>query len=264
MTDDKLGTPSPKELTQARLTLHWALQLVAAAGAALVPKKPDDSHTATEYIVDRSLLTGAPTDTPQKLRVALALTDLRLVLLDKTLAEVNEFELSGKTLSDALAWLNDTFSATSTLPDYDMPAHAAQDGEAFSQEPAGQAEIARWLAHAASVLEGMEDYDVYCWPHHFDIAVLQPQGDDKSVGVGLSLGDANYDEPYWYVTPWPYPTDSDRPHLPAGHWHGKGFVAAVLTGSEIVEKDNAAAQTEWVEQFLASAIAGAKALVEKA
>ena len=79
---------------------------------------------------------------------------------------------------------------------------------------------------------------VRCWPHHFDIATLiSLEGGDpehaRSIGVGLSPGDESYAEPYFYVSPWPYP-ESDRLDdiAPIGRWHTAGFVAYVVIGSE--------------------------------
>ena len=48
---------------------------------------------------------------------------------------------------------------------------------------------------------------VRCWPHHFDIATLLNIGQEnlQSIGIGLSPGDSNNREPYFYVTMWPYP-----------------------------------------------------------
>lgn len=67
---------------------------------------------------------------------------------------------------------------------------------------------------------------VRTWPHHFDMATLvKVEGNPdpelaKSIGVGLSTGDETYQEPYFYVTPWPYPDrEKPLPELPAGEWH---------------------------------------------
>lgn len=57
--------------------------------------------------------------------------------------------------------------------------------------------------------------------------------------------------PYFYVSPWPYPSAWSGPSLPAGRWTSKddGFFAAVLPDGE----GDAAA-------FLAAAVAAAAAL----
>ena len=82
------------------------------------------------------------------------------------------------------------------------------------------------------------------WPHHFDIVSLcawnQEQDESKTIGIGLSPGTASYNEPYWYVTPWPYqgplalaPVDG------AGSWHTDGWIGAVLPTSRLVRDGEA-------------------------
>ena len=79
-----------------------------------------------------------------------------------------------------------------------------------------------------------------CWPHHFDIGTyVQLQAGDsetaKGIGIGMSPGDESYDQPYFYINPWPHMDPSGLPKPPApGHWHTEGFVGAIATGEEIL------------------------------
>ena len=58
----------------------------------------------------------------------------------------------------------------------------------------------------------------------------------RSVGAGMSPGDGTYGEPYFYVSPWPYPEQNVLPALKGkGFWHTEGFTAAVLTAKTILE-----------------------------
>ncbi len=55
-----LDTARSKELTDARLQLHHAVQLAVAAGISYLPAAPDDSHTSLEWVPDlRALLSRA-------------------------------------------------------------------------------------------------------------------------------------------------------------------------------------------------------------
>jgi hypothetical protein len=66
---------------------------------------------------------------------------------------------------------------------------------------------------------------IHIWPHHFDMATLifmpiKKRGESITVGVGLSLGDNNYAELYWHVSPYPYPDLEPLPSLDGkGFWH---------------------------------------------
>jgi len=111
-------------------------------------------------------------------------------------------------------------------------------------------ELANWYSNAALCLNSISA-QVRCWPHHFDIATQIEVG-EHSVGVGLSPGDATFEEPYFYVTPWPYPHASRLPDLSIGSWHTDGWVGAVLGADDILPKVD---QQSFVRRFLESAIA---------
>lgn len=234
MTWEPLGAVPPRDLVPARLVLHWAAQLVAAAGAALLPPRPDDSHT--------SLLFAGGTFVGQPVggrAVALRAADLALAFDGRILA------LAGVTRSDALAWLGTAFGLEGPLPPYPHlpPPHPVGGDAPFPAADAGMAELARWYENASSLLAPIverrrEAGPIRVWPHHFDIATLLDVGGGRTLGVGLSPGDASYAEPYFYVTPSPPPADA--PPLAVGHWHDQGWFGAVLTGSETTGAEVAA------------------------
>ncbi len=79
-----------------------------------------------------------------------------------------------------------------------------------------------------------------CWPHHFDIAtyVQLEEGNfesAKGIGIGMSPGDESYDQPYFYINPWPHMDPQKLPDAPVpGHWHTQDFVGAIATGGEVL------------------------------
>jgi hypothetical protein len=107
---------------------------------------------------------------------------------------------------------------------------------------------------------------VRIWPHHFDLATLislpHTQKDESvSIGVGMSPGDGNYNEPYWYVTPWPDPTPVNLPKLSSsGTWHTKGWVGAILTASQLSQEKE---QQKQVKSFLDSGVKASLELLER-
>jgi hypothetical protein len=198
-----------------RLAAHWAAQLVAAVGAALSPPQPDDSHTALSWDATRRAFVGAR-------GTALLLDELALVVGDERL------DLAGRSREQALAWLGARHGAA--IPAYPH----TPPGDPPAQFPApspGQKELADWYALAARVLAPLQP-PLRTWPHHFDMAKLLELGGGRTIGAGLSPGDGSYDEPYFYVTPYPYPESRTGPTLPLGHWHVEGWFGAVLTGAD--------------------------------
>ena len=83
---------------------------------------------------------------------------------------------------------------------------------------------------------------------------------DRSIGVGMSPGDGAYDEPYWYVTPYPIPDGvSLAPLGGGGHWHTEGWTGAVLNASSL--ESDGAQQARQLAEFLQSAFDASEALL---
>ena len=106
-----------------------------------------------------------------------------------------------------------------------------------------------------------------CWPHHFDVASLitLDAGADaeeaRTIGVGFSPGDGSYDQPYFYVTPWPYPEADDLPSLAGGaHWHTEGWIGAVLTAERVISVP-ADGQRRAIGQALEGGVAACRMLL---
>jgi hypothetical protein len=247
MTWRALGGVAPSELSDARLQLHWAAQLVSAPGTSLLPAEADYAHTNLGWDSDLGVLTGHNAGTPP-LRAALVFEGLELVVIDGS-RERSSLRLAGHTVQRALAWLGQEIAgdgAALTLPVHEMP-HPLGEGGVFSDAGTGErTELAAWFANAFTVIREVTVDDsgassVRCWPHHFDVASLitldaaAGAEEARSIGVGFSPGDGSYGQPYFYVTPWPYPAAEHLPALGAGaHWHTDGWTGAVLTADRLI------------------------------
>ncbi len=268
----RLRSLPSEDLHDARLQLHWACQLIAAAGAALAEPQDDDSHRGFQWVDGK--FAGAPL--VGRIRVTLSPADLVLALQDAKEVELDRFALRGHTLPQARSWLEmavgsalDGEPPRLELPDWDMPQHTVGHGADFTPDPAALEQLAAWYANADLVLSNLgfahpNAGSVRGWPHHFDVALLvelgsRPAG-PETVGVGMTPGDQYYAEPYWYVSPWPYPSESGLPELSRGRWHTNEWVGAVLTFAETVEVHDPGNQQARVVAFLEHALATAMRL----
>jgi hypothetical protein len=92
---------------------------------------------------------------------------------------------------------------------------------------------------ACSVLEELRheqpDEDpsrVELWPEHFDIAIeLGSEAKGERANYGASPGDADHDEPYFYVGPWTAEVSGEL-------WNATGFNGAELSYAELLEAPN--------------------------
>jgi hypothetical protein len=263
-------------LREARLQAHYAAQWLGRAGSAFIAPQPDYSHTSMNW---NGSLAGFTTHAMKdETRLGLRVVDLTFVFLNKEGKQTSSYPLNGRSDKDLRPWLDEQFAARGmearlldkTSP-YEIPAHAVAKGAPYAvlEISAPLRELAGWFADAQSALDRIRKQatgrsflvsPVRGWPHHFDLATLisldEAMGEHgRSVNAGLSPGDEYYDEPYYYVTPYPHPHPAKLPALPKlGHWHTRDFTAAIAPASRIVKaKDKKAV----VDDFLRVAVDGA-------
>ncbi|WP_218082484.1 hypothetical protein [Anthocerotibacter panamensis] len=256
-------------LTAARYQLHAAGQLVTAVGYSLLAPEADDSHTSLvwdgAYFSGRLILAAVP------FRAGLEPITLTLLLLDEAGKTLASLPLVDRTLAEGLAWLKQAITqlagtgarvALGECPPA-LLGHALAEGVPFiGVKPPVRQELVRYFTNTDLLLQAIATTGspVLVWPHNFDIAVLiSLDGGAKTIGVGLSPGDTSYNQPYWYITAWPYPP----PPLPIlagqGFWHTEGWVGAVLTASQLACEPFQ--QEEQVRSFIDSAVGAAKSLL---
>lgn len=262
-------------LHEARVQAHHAVQWLARAARAYVPAKPDDSHTNLGW---DDAFGGFETHKLQGARIGLKFAPLSLAILEGRGSSPSRiFALDGRKEGDARTWLGEELShlgldarALDINPPYKIPPHKLAAGAPYAVTVVADAlrDLAAWYSNANRSIGRIRDAmaetkldasPVRCWPHHFDIATLISLDagtgtleSTRSVGVGLSPGDEHFNEPYFYVTPWPYPPPAKLPKLPEiGSWYTKGFTAAVLPAHRILAAQGQQSETE---KFLVAAV----------
>ncbi|MEZ4225535.1 MAG: hypothetical protein R3B13_31575 [Polyangiaceae bacterium] len=263
-----LGAIPGKQLAPARVEAHYALQVLAAAATASIEARPDDSHQASDWQPERESLV---TQLLGSHRMGLRLRDLTLQWIEEDMFVESEFALPGRSLDEAMAWARSALGASEALvrPSYDLPDHALAHGEMFSLGlDAALTELALWYDDAHALLTRFAEDSgrgapVRCWPHHFDMACLLPESEQRSISLGMSPGDAHVAEPYLYVTPWPRPKTIDPlPTLPPGaSWHTESWFGALLPASALATTREASAQATRAEEFLTQATAACRNLL---
>ncbi len=269
---------NPSSLSDARLQLHHAAQLVSGVGRSFLEARPDDSHTAMTWSQRDGALVGKALD---GWRASLAFGPAELRLSDQD-GERSGFALASATLKEAEQWLLTELSARTgrALGDslkplhYEIPDHAVGRGGTFSEPDSAFVELESWYSDAQSLLEQINVQEpnttaISCWPHHFDIALLieldrgRAVEQPRTIGVGMSPGDETYDQPYLYVGPYPRPASSALPYLTDGHWRTEGAFNAVLLGRDVVAEDAGADRADLSLAFLQEAVAASKEMLEE-
>jgi len=261
------------DLINARRQCHHAVQLNTRLARGFIPAKTDDSHTTLAWLRipgrgDTGTLAGQWADSPSgRFRLAFGMTDLTMHLLDASGSATDAFSLDGRTWKEAQAWLGAQLKARGLDPaplseplHFSLDDHPLAHGARFSltgSEAQFQA-LGQHYANASAVLEEIRTHEprasvVLCWPHHFDIATLITLSGGResasTIGVGLSPGDHNYPDPYYYVSPWPYPEPNRLRALKSGgFWNTNEWTGAVLLAGSL--------GLDSIRAFLADAIGG--------
>jgi len=261
-------------IEDARTQTHQAVQLVSSVSRGLLPNDPGDGYANLEWTARHRMLMSQPFS-DKKCQAGLQPSNLVYHFLKADIS-IAEFDLKGKTMKQGLAWIKeqvnllgkDASLINSDLP-YEIPVYPQAKGQPFhlSNNQAFQ-ELSVYFSNADFMLKRLQAKnpaasEVRCWPHHFDLATLitlekhEDPEQARTIGVGLSPGDGNYEEPYFYITPWPYPEIKEKalPKLPeGGEWHVKGWTGAILQGSELVKDQSPKSQELKLANFLEAGI----------
>jgi hypothetical protein len=260
-------------LADVRLECHHAVQLNTRFARGFLPERADDSHTSLTWDSGEQSLRGEAVSTPEgPLTLSLRIADLTMLANSGT---GGTLPLSGKTIGEAKSWLAGLLRERGMEPaplekplHFKLDEHPLLHGAKFSIDGRESSfrQLSDYYHDASLVLQVLADAHagaspVRCWPHHFDIATLLPGGGPRleTIGVGLLPGDQTYADPYFYVSPLPYPSGV-LPALASGFWHTAAWTGAVLSSQSI---EAAAAPTEQqriVEQFIGGALGALRSL----
>ena len=226
----------------ARLQVHWAAQVPAAIGDRMIPKREDWSHSALSWQSEQRAFVSEAAGARS---AALFVDELTVAYLEGD-QERDRYPLDGSTLIKGLEWLSAKVGQTLGLSELTIPEHEVKTrARPFSVSAEQLRTVGDLFSNAYELCVKVKADDpragpIRVWPHHFDVATLimidphRSVEDARSMGVGFSPGDDSYDEPYLYVTPWPYPDARRLPDLAGpGHWHTDGWIGGVLELSDL-------------------------------
>ena len=263
---------APSSLAGARHMTHKAVQMPSNAARANLDAATDDSHANLGWDHGLAAFLSRPMEGKNgPVGVALNLAEFELGLVRNGNFDTR-LALDGATISEADTWLDGQLAdaglkgtSVVTLP-YEMPSEAAAI-ETYSSDGLvdSMTALSGWFDLAAIALaefsERISDLSptpIRCWTHHYDVANevnFQASEEDAelTIGLGFSPGDENYDEPYFYVSPWSAVDQHDLPPPSVtGRWHTDGFVGVVATASQILSFEDANGTSL---EFLAEAFA---------
>jgi len=244
------------DIAAARAHMHRDAQWLARLARSYAEPVDDDSHTALDWR-DGAMVLSTPLSLhgqdAMQLHGAYDLITRRVWIGrggSQSLGSDNDgLALDGQTDDELEATFRDAMAAHGADPNcFEMSLPYDDEVPPMPPEPPDSAATAALAnlfanAHAAltTVAAGQSGASpVRIWPHHFDIATLiavdAPTGHAdrpaRTIGVGMSPGDASSPEPYVYIAPWPAPPSERLATTPATPpaglgWHTVGYTALV-------------------------------------
>ena len=277
----ELAISNLNALVPVRNQLHYAVQFIAAAGKHLIEPRPDDSHTSVSWNQASSSFMGQPILNKHNYFISLKPAILELSICNDKKIPLKSISLHQNSRTSILAWMRSSLSEIGIESKnlwlemhYEIPDHPLAHGEDFELINTEYFEFfSEIYSNADNIFSAIkklipETSEVRCWPHHFDIATLislDPNKDAeqaRSIGIGMSPGDAEFASPYFYITPWPYPDKSKKlPDISGpGSWHTKSWSGRLLKLSELLNTPN---QKHLVERFMIEGMRACMELLKK-
>ena len=236
-------------LKAAREETHAAVQLIAMVPRHLLPADPSDSSASLIWDDALGMFT---TQIVRGHRVAYEFVTQQIHIY-KGNNVLSTLETIGNTFDQVFVNLKTVLNSQGLDGNklkkewpYELPESVMQKGvpfvkqnkEALSNLKELYALTSRSLQSVFSKITAASE--IRCWPHHYDLATLvtivahdDPE-EAKSIGFGLSPGDGGYDEPYFYLTPWPYPSaDSLYKLTTPAFWNTEGWTGGVLKAGDL-------------------------------
>ncbi len=276
-----LPTVHPDALTEARLQLHWAAQVLASIGYTHLQQADDDGQSNMGWVDGMQLLAGRYLDDEPTGFGSMTPAALKLAFHEPGGEEIVPIELRGRTLDEAYEAMESAIAErrnqpkqTLKRPSYDLPDHPVADGAKFGDATeAALKALHAWFHDANLVMRDLRAKTEGAtlprvWPHHFDMGMLislEGHGDPqkgRSIGIGLSPGDDSDAAPYWYVAPYPTPDlGGDAPEPAVGEWTTQGFVGMKLDAVTAIGDGAGPGQESLAREFVGDAVAVCRRLL---
>ncbi len=269
----RLGSVAPDVLADARITLHWAVRIVASCDV-LSPSA--EAEAGLEWMEALGALVGPPLGAADGRSVGLRVTDLCLLVVNRDGEEDGQLVLDNLSPENALMWLKFTLGSDGdlALDKTGLSDHALEKGAVFDGlDNSAFAELARWYGNAAAYLEGLRaeqgaTTQVRCSTECLEITTSMEVeagadgGEAKRIVVGMLPGGLRFSAPHWFVRPLPQPSRVPEEALPGGgSWHQGEWTGAILPGPAVVAAGDASAQRELVDAFVQAAVDQCRALL---
>ncbi len=184
--------------------------------------------------------------------------------LFESLARVNTatgdewlYELAGQSQAEFANALSAYLVTAGVAPEA-LPAGKYSDDAQWEYSRDAARRMGKALTAVSSAMEifraGIREEcsPIQLWPHHFDLSMVWLPGEkvdgvdpadeesaDKQMNFGFVFGDTGIEEPYFYITAYPFPDGLLQVPLPGeAMWQSEGFKGAVASWQAVAKASN--------------------------
>jgi hypothetical protein len=237
-----------KDLRNVFIEYHAALQNVAAVGRTFIGKDETDSNAKLSWIPGLWRLAGQWVSGTETFRSSLSFEDFSIYLVNERLKTLASISVADKTQRELMVWLEEhiinlnlsSSHLTLELP-YALPERVTRmKDERFSSLSLKTANTTGGYLHDSFIIFSMikenhaQHRGIFVNPEtfHMELKLILKKTDeeitDTYIKIGFCPGDDDYDEPYFYVTSWPFIANERLISLKTrGFWHHEDWLGAV-------------------------------------
>lgn len=257
-TWNKFIPTDPEEVRTARVQLHQSVQNVASVGRKFLEHSENDENATLTWVPGLRRMAGKWVQGDVSFRSSISLEEFKIYLVDEKVMTLASFDLQGATTTQLMLWLEEQIgklglnaqNLTLNLP-YQLPKAVLEAGSPFHiNSRRSSAELAKCYHNTYLMLREIKDQHesagtIHIWPHHFDMAMdilLKDTGDPETntqISLGMSPGDDQFENPYFYINCWPHVDTETFPKL-ANHaiWISDEWTGAVILSKHVQSASN--------------------------
>ena len=256
----------PEEIRNVRAQLHLSVQNVAAVGSEFLSESEGDENAVLSWVPGLRRMAGKWVQGDISFRSSISLEEFKIYLVDEKVMTLAEFALQNSNTTQLMIWLEEQIgkfglqakNLTMNLP-YQLPASVLEKGNPFDiNSERNTRELSKYYHNTYLLLREFKDHHgvdttINIWPHHFDMALdilLKDTGDPETntqIALGMSPGDDQFENPYFYVNCWPHANTEAFSKL-SNHaiWISEEWTGAVMLSKHIRSADK---QEEMLRTF---------------
>ncbi len=243
----KLLNVDNKNLLFAKNELHQAVQIVAGFPRNFLPKEDNDINASLKWDSKRKWMKTRFFGPKNNIQLALNIKQYQIEILIEEMV-FDSISLKGKKGKFIREWIIDKLKGVQVaFNNFDDNLPYSLDSIQYSQEHVFESiddkasELLTalyqnaWLSFKKYLdEEKITNADINIWPHHFDIAFSIASGTKSTITYGMSPGDENIVEPYFYVSQWPFIRNLQISDLTpiVGSWQTENWTGLLLRVNE--------------------------------